>query len=680
MISRFYAQLLVLVSTASAFAQIPKIDPNQVVIPKVPNALQSIQIADRLQIAAPTKTPFTNTVSVRDAKNIRFLLQPQGDPASYYLYQASLVPLDNSSLQDKVRPLVLSSGPLSPGLSQANLSNIWPEMPALNKLTKINVLWPLKPKSSGGIGDIRKSSPYGTVVAPSVQLLQQIQETGKAVVYIRAVGINKSGSISKKSNTVKLILTDPVKSDAICRMSFVDRSKGGDLNREDFPIVWGDSATPKTIKVRYKTTSTLVKSMAIQVSRTQFSDNDSTWSSPKYNARVAVVPPKVSPASANQIPDFQEIDLDVSGMFGPVTTKEQPLYIRAVAVDSNGQLVATPSNPILWRCVSTPLKLTPAPPPATPSPTPRMVITQSVQYVPPIDRDPNFERRVVTSRVATGLEANVVSAFTGMKEKSYPAGTKVFLPVPKKEDKSLFEAVADVVKGFINALASIVDWASQMYAKLQMAIVSAVADFTGLPPEVVNFALQCAMSAIGLPPQLPNFDQLMDQGLDYMVATACQQAGFPDSEMLQGAMKDGLKQMAAAMKDPPPGAPLFIPDRDFDDKPAVLKFTFKAKWDPAGTNTPPVKSAPRTIPIDASAQFPPDPSSIGLNYATSEQIFVRELALPAMSDGQSMSVTIPVTPNDPYWLNTAKNSKLNVLWRIGFFSKTAPVATAWSGG
>lgn len=62
-----------------------------------------------------------------------------------------------------------------------------------------------------------------------------------------------------------------------------------------------------------------------------------------------------------------------------------------------------------------------------------------------------------------------------------------------------------------------VDWASETYAEIKSFVVDGVVTLLPfVPPEVASFALDVALASAGIPPSLPNLDQLMSQGADYL--------------------------------------------------------------------------------------------------------------------------------------------------------------------
>jgi hypothetical protein len=87
----------------------------------------------------------------------------------------------------------------------------------------------------------------------------------------------------------------------------------------------------------------------------------------------------------------------------------------------------------------------------------------------------------------------------------------------------------------------------------ESGLIEFVAQNLPLVPDSLRGPLQSALSAmadygltaIGLPPTLPNFDDLAGMGTDYLATVAMEQAGIPANDI----MKDGMEDLAGAIAD-----------------------------------------------------------------------------------------------------------------------------------
>ena len=77
------------------------------------------------------------------------------------------------------------------------------------------------------------------------------------------------------------------------------------------------------------------------------------------------------------------------------------------------------------------------------------------------------------------------------------------------EKKTVFEEIGDFFSGAWN-------WASDAYqwAKDQVIELASILTLDLIPKEVFVFALDTAMASMGIPPDIPNLDQLMKEGVD----------------------------------------------------------------------------------------------------------------------------------------------------------------------
>jgi hypothetical protein len=92
--------------------------------------------------------------------------------------------------------------------------------------------------------------------------------------------------------------------------------------------------------------------------------------------------------------------------------------------------------------------------------------------------------------------------------KRWPPGCKTWEEV-YGEEKNVFEEIGEFFSGAWN-------WASDAYqwAKDQVIELASILTFDLIPKEVFVFALDAAMASMGIPPDIPNLDQLMKEGVD----------------------------------------------------------------------------------------------------------------------------------------------------------------------
>lgn len=109
------------------------------------------------------------------------------------------------------------------------------------------------------------------------------------------------------------------------------------------------------------------------------------------------------------------------------------------------------------------------------------------------------------------------------------------------KSSGFLDIISDLVTGVIDGVAWFVNTISDMYNSIKTFVVQRVVDaldFVGnnivgydfcnsTCETLVVAAVDYGMAMMGLPPSLPNFDQLTDMGVDYLAAQVAEQVGVP---------------------------------------------------------------------------------------------------------------------------------------------------------
>lgn len=128
---------------------------------------------------------------------------------------------------------------------------------------------------------------------------------------------------------------------------------------------------------------------------------------------------------------------------------------------------------------------------------------------------------------------------------NWPEGCE---PIPRDEGGFKPEKVGEF-------LLDTFDWASTAYGDIKDAVVSAVAFLLPFVPEsVISVALDAALASAGLPPSIPNIDQMIDGGADYLAVQMAAQIPIPATGPLaemaaEEARNEIQKQSKAALLD-----------------------------------------------------------------------------------------------------------------------------------
>ncbi len=229
------------------------------------------------------------------------------------------------------------------------------------------------------------------------------------------------------------------------------------------------------------------------------------------------------------------------------------------------------------------------------------------------------------------------------------------LKPPDPPEPSFLEVIVDFV-------ADIVNWASEAYADLKKTIIKAVASVTSsfCGEECVGTVLDMTLMYFGIPPEIPNFDQLVNDGMDYLAEQAVQAAGVPGplqdmaKDELKKGMKAGLKEMQYAFADDvswlPKGVPV-IPNPESDYQPPSMKIrvTRDPNIGPSSCDQNPgalLLMAYVTSTYSLSAQFQDDYQDIQVGQSVQLYQF-KNLPVPVLAPGEYMDITLTLKPAYP---------------------------------
>lgn len=192
--------------------------------------------------------------------------------------------------------------------------------------------------------------------------------------------------------------------------------------------------------------------------------------------------------------------------------------------------------------------------------TPNLYDIRLVGFTPPDFYDPNRWGCVTV----TGFKDKTPS----LMKLQWKIG-KMYCPPPYRGMGRNIDSFGDFVTWAADGIESAFDWVTGTYNGLKSTIVNTVLSVThaceivgvagkgaeGACNVVVNAAADAGMAALGIPPSLPDFNKLVDQGLDGAVAFAADaiasQTGVPCSSECRKLMKKGLTTAADTLKSSP---------------------------------------------------------------------------------------------------------------------------------
>jgi hypothetical protein len=103
---------------------------------------------------------------------------------------------------------------------------------------------------------------------------------------------------------------------------------------------------------------------------------------------------------------------------------------------------------------------------------------------------------------------------------------------------------------FWDFASSALSWVSETYNQIKQEVISAVASALDALPVIecgsdcealLEQGLNAGLVALGIPPELPNLDQLTDQGMRYLVEMAAAEAGIDCDETCQDIIRSGIE-------------------------------------------------------------------------------------------------------------------------------------------
>jgi hypothetical protein len=169
---------------------------------------------------------------------------------------------------------------------------------------------------------------------------------------------------------------------------------------------------------------------------------------------------------------------------------------------------------------------------------PSNVIRVYDQKVPPVVADPSFSLGIKSftepgARIkVTGFEFVPYRA-----DHHWPSGCETFKGGNQQ----------DPWEWLSGAVLDLFDWASGAYADMKGFVVQGVVTFLPfVPPEVAAIALDAALAAAGVPPSIPNLDDLMTQGADYLANQMADElaAQIPAGNVALAAGTEAARQYA----------------------------------------------------------------------------------------------------------------------------------------
>ncbi len=215
------------------------------------------------------------------------------------------------------------------------------------------------------------------------------------------------------------------------------------------------------------------------------------------------------------------------------------------------------------------------------------------------------------------------------------AGQKIYAP-PDTSDPSVWERITDAIGDVVDFFEDAVNWVSDAYNDIKAFAVSTIVDVLAEIPipgvdrnaykMLVGAALDAGLMAMGVPPSIPDFDELVSMGKDYLAAKLAEEVGIPQdlSRKLIDEVANKAKE-ASNGSGRRGGATWLKPDPDYQYRDAMVTLEVTRGQHPAWAGKPNVKSMRL---IDAGNIFKPV-----------------TLPMPQMKPGAKLRIPVVLEPN-----------------------------------
>jgi parallel beta-helix repeat protein len=195
---------------------------------------------------------------------------------------------------------------------------------------------------------------------------------------------------------------------------------------------------------------------------------------------------------------------------------------------------------------------------------------------------------------------------------------------------SFFSAAYDIMSGML-------DFASAAWADIQASVIKAMAAI-GIPESIGGYILSAALVAAGIPPTLPNFDDLKNLGAEQLALKLVEQSGgyIPEvlaKELTKELFKQAEKAANATINNLPPG--------DLAALNGYIKPDNSRIWRPATITLEVSNPLPYQIP---SGEF--DLELVEANKMNTTPFFrFQRVSYPPLKAGQTTALTLPLEEN-----------------------------------
>lgn len=263
---------------------------------------------------------------------------------------------------------------------------------------------------------------------------------------------------------------------------------------------------------------------------------------------------------------------------------ERVFWVRVVCLDAQGEILAFPSNAVRVRFGPTPpVEIDVAgggtPPAAPPWMEASRARVRILEYQPiRWEAADSHKRWVVSGPFPLGAWGSGQNAYP-----FGPVGAKLYIS-GEKEDEDLWETITGALGDLVTFFVDAVNWVSKAYESIKSGAIGAVA---GLVPgcdatcrDLLAAGLDIGLAAVGLPPDVPDFDTLLALGKGHLADVLVEEGlaqGLPgvSEPLLREAanrLMDEVERRAQQTADRGPSGTAWLkPDPDFQYRPGYFR-------------------------------------------------------------------------------------------------------------
>jgi hypothetical protein len=261
-------------------------------------------------------------------------------------------------------------------------------------------------------------------------------------------------------------------------------------------------------------------------------------------------------------------------------------------------------------------------------------VIRFTQYTPPYFGDNPSDHAIVTAppgspfqSLKPGDKVSISALQTWLEDKARAdfASQNVLLQIAESF-KSLFTGIGDLITSVSNA-----------WSQIQAAVVSTLADI-GIPPAIGGFLVNAALMAAGIPPTLPNFDDLSSMGAGQFATMLVEQSGgIVPPALAEAAANELMNQAQQAASTAIGGLPddlsglngCLKPDTDYVWKPATISVEL---YNPLKTQIP---SGSFLLRFVEAGQYPVTPDN-------KDYFYPQVVNYPPVKGEKTLTLTIPL--------------------------------------